>query len=170
MWKLSTSVIALVLVVAACSGAETIEELPVNDDPAVSGACIEGTVDCNDTPGDDEPLFLDDEPREGAEPGNSGMVVGDGITVADLLSGDVTGVVAVGAFVYVDEEGARLCDLLAESLPPLCGGDTIPLAGLDGIDPDSLKEAQGVTWSDHVVTVFGEVVDGVFVSNQTVSG
>ncbi|NIR41603.1 MAG: hypothetical protein GWN79_26950, partial [Actinobacteria bacterium] len=74
---------------------------------------------------------------------------------------DATGVIAVKGFVVADADGIRLCDLLAESLPPQCGGTWIELANLDAIDPDELKTEQGVTWTDFPVTVLGEIVDGV---------
>ncbi len=97
----------------------------VQDDPApdVASTCLEDEPDCQDIPGaGSEPLPLDDEPK-GVEPGGgAGLVIGGGLTVAEALETDATGVIAVQGFVVRDSSGIRLCDLLAESLPPQCGG------------------------------------------------
>ena len=166
-----------VLVVTACSavgesgGVDTREETLV----PVVGACAPDTPDCNDTlvAGDtgDEPLFIDDEPRDGVAPGSSsGMVVGGGLSVGEALTTDVAGVIAVHGFAFSDADGVRLCDVLAASLPPQCGGDTIGLASLDGIDRTLLQESQGVQWTNEHVTLVGEIVDGVLVVDPLVGG
>lgn len=165
--RLAAIVAALALFAGACGGTTDTDDpgtdgLPIN--PAA--ACIETQPDCEDTIDTNEPLFLDDEPTDGVEPGdvvNGGALAPNGgLTVADALAGDAEGILAVKGFVVSAEGGARLCDLLAESLPPQCGGAAIELAGLDTIDPDELSEAQGVTWSARPITLLGEIVDGVF--------
>ena len=93
----------------------------------------------------------------------SGFVVGGGLAVSEALTTDATGVLAVKGFVVADADGIRLCEALAESMPPQCGGASIDLANLDAIDPDELRTEQGVTWSDSTVTVLGEIVDGMLV-------
>ena len=167
---------AVVAVVAlACGGSDTVDDTPDEISPTsiapagaplVAAACEEGTPDCQDTlVGGDEPLFLDDEPRGGLEPssGSSGLVIGGGLTVEEALNTDVVGPIAVQGFIVADGDHARLCDLLAESLPPQCGGAFVDVADLGVIDPDDLTSAQGVTWSDHPVTILGEIVDGTLV-------
>ena len=159
---------ALALVAAACGGTSAdpgSEPLPTTiadgaPNPA-AGTCLEGTVDCNDTPG----LFEGDEPQLGEEPGtgSSGMVVGGGLTVGDALAGRADGVIAVQGFVVENGAGAVLCELLAESMPPQCGGASIEITDLSTIDPDEFTSAQGVTWTNQPVTVFGEIVGGAFV-------
>ena len=91
------------------------------------------------------------------------MLVDGGLTVAEALTTDAVGIIAVTGFIVVNDSGAHLCELLAESLPPLCGGAAIEVADLSTIDPDSLSEAQGVTWTDQPVTILGEIVDGTLV-------
>ena len=60
----------------------------------------------------------------------------------------------------VDTGGAvRLCDALAESYPPQCGGDSVLVEGeLPAVE---WSEAQGVRWTDAQVTLRGDVEDGV---------
>lgn len=170
--RLALLATAVVLVVAACGGGTDADQpedsgLPLN--PAA--ACIETQPDCEDTLIDGEPLFVGDEPDAGQSPtsGDDGIIIGGGalapgggLSVADALDTDAVGVLAVQGFVVGDATSVYLCDALAESSPPQCGGASLELAGIDMIDPDELTEAQGVLWSDQPVTLFGEFVDGVF--------
>ncbi len=156
---LITLLAALALAAAACaSGADVGEtgELPPNP----LSACHESEPDCNDTI--DEPLFYGDEPDLGPVPGDvtGGFVIDGGLTVTEALTTDAEGVIAVQGFVVQDQSGLRLCELLAESLPPQCGGESLTLSDLGAFDHDLLQSSQGVTWTDHPVTIFGEIVDG----------
>jgi len=158
------AVLALLLVVAACGDSQDAAELPpVGDDvPPPAGACEEGTVDCNDT------LFPGGEPQGGITPGgdSAGMPAGGGLSVSEALQTDAIGPIAVHGF-YVDSgTGPMLCEALAESFPPQCGGASIPLADISAIDPDSIRTDQGVSWSDNEVFIVGEIVDGVFVPTE----
>lgn len=191
------ALLALVaLVVAACSGDSSNEEpaplapaagaeqpdpLPPNDDPgdapAIAGTCLEGEPDCLDTlePGQ-EPQDLPDHdlpvPPRDEEPGavSGGMLVAGGLTVSEALATDATTILAVQGFLFDDGSGPRLCELLAESLPPLCGGASIPITGHEEVIAVPLVTAQGVTWTDASVTVFGEIIDGILVVDPTVAG
>ena len=167
--RLAALLAALALVAAACGGGTAETDEPANADLPINpaAACIETEPDCQDTIDTDEPLFLDDEPRDSAEPpavvNGGALVPGGGLTISDALAGDDLGIFALQGFIVADDAGPQLCELLAESLPPQCGGATVELAGLDMIDPDELSEAQGVTWSDQPITLVGEIVNGVFV-------
>lgn len=97
------------------------------------------------------------------DPVVGGLLVDGGLTVGETLTTDAVGVIAVKGFLVQDAAGARLCDLLAESLPPQCGGASIDLSDTSTIDPGEMKSEQGVTWTDQTVTVFGEIIDGVLV-------
>lgn len=155
--------------------------LPVNDDPgstppAAAGACLEGEPDCNDLgplPADGEPGSLpapQDLPPP-VDPGvPSGMVVDGGLTVSDALAGGVTGVIAVKGYLLDDGSGWRLCEVLAESFPPQCGGESLGITGHEEMVDVPMLNEQGVTWTDAMVTFLGEIVDGVLVVDPTVSG
>ena len=165
--------LGLALVATACGdGNDTTGGLDDSGIPPAAGACLEGTVDCNDTPqlGDDD-LFPGGEPQDGAEPiagPTGGMVVDGGLTITEALEGEATGVIAVQGFYVDDGSGARLCEALAESFPPQCGEASIALGdgALDVIDPDEIQEAQGVAWTDYPVTIIGEIVDGTLVPTE----
>ena len=156
---------AVALVAVACGGGTSIDPDAAAIAPHPASACEAGAADCDDAAGpSDEPLFIEDEPDLGVDPGtSSGFVIGGGLTVEKALQTDATGVIAVQGFVVQDQSGIRLCDLLAESLPPLCGGESVAVADLGTVDPDELKTAQGVTWTDQPVTILGEIIDNVLV-------
>lgn len=162
--KRSTLLLLLVigLLAAACS-AES--ELPVDDgtgdQPVTQGACIETEPDCEDTVA--EPLPLNDD--EAVSPG-MGAVAGNGLTVAEAIASDLDETLAVGGFLLADADGVRLCDVLAESYPPQCAGEgALTVEGLD-LDEYPVEEAEGVRWTNDLVVIFGQVLDGVLVVDQ----
>lgn len=173
---------ALALTLAACgseaddvaadggAGSGDAAVLPVDEgndpEPPAAGACLVGEPECNDTPGG-TPQDLP-PPSDSSVDVPSGMVV-DGLTVGEAMGGDATGVIAVRGFLFVDEAGARLCDLLAESFPPQCGGDAIAIVDFEEVLGAPVQSSQGVSWTDQHVTFVGEIIDGVFVVDPMVS-
>ena len=158
--------LALVVVAAACGDSGEVDDAEV---PPAAGACLVGDPDCEDLGplpvGDEEPPLLPGEPDDGADPGVSTPLVGGGLGIPEVLAGKIDGGFAITGFYFEDDNGLRLCELLAESFPPQCGGAEIPFDNTaDVIDPDDLDSSQGVTWSSLPVVVVGEVVDGVFVA------
>ena len=67
--------------------------------------------------------------------------------IGDLLADTAPrDVVVRGAIVWTERE-ARLCEALAESFPPQCGGASVVIVDPEALDVD-LQEAQGVRWTD----------------------
>ncbi len=175
-------VAVLALALVAC-GDGTVDEAPTaslppadggDQPPAASGACLEGEPDCVDTGviGDPQSLPNDEEPTttDGGDVVSGGMTVDGGLEVSEALATDATGIIAVQGYLLDDGTGARLCEVLAESYPPQCGGASIPVTGYEEVIDVPLANASGVTWTDDRVTFFGEIVDGVFVVDPTVAG
>ena len=83
---------------------------------------------------------------------------GPGLTVAEALThGPTDDLVTVTGALFVDADGTvRLCDAIAESFPPQCGGDRIVVEGLDLDDIDDIQEENDVRWSESI-TLFGSV-------------
>ena len=83
---------------------------------------------------------------------------GQGLTVAEALThGPTDDLVTVTGALFVDADGTvRLCDAIAESFPPQCGGDRIVVEGLDLDDIDDIQEENDVRWSESI-TLFGSV-------------
>jgi len=198
--KVAAVVAAFALVVAACGGGSGDEAAPsptvadvgtaspngdaailppnpdADDTPPIGATCLVGEPDCNDTmlPGEeprDLPLPSDDEPGSMDDPVvGLGAVVDGGLTVAQALSTDATGILAVQGFLLDDGSGFKLCELLAESYPPQCGGASVRISGFEEVLGTPLANAQGVSWTDSTVTFFGELVDGTFVVDPFVAG
>ena len=159
--------LALAVLAAAC-GTESADPSP----DAAAGACLVGDPDCGDlgVVNNDEPLFIDDEPTDGAPPDDAvGMLVDGGLTVEEALATDASGVLAVQGFYVNDGSTVRLCDALAESFPPQCGGASIEVDGLDEEELDYQREA-GVTWTNETTIVFCEIIDGAVVTSSNVNG
>ncbi len=89
---------------------------------------------------------------EGDGAGNSGMSVGEALT--HQATDDL---VPVAGALFVDPDGtAQLCEAIAESFPPQCGGQRITVQGLDLETVPDLQAANGVRWAESVV-LFGSV-------------
>ena len=176
----------LALVAAACGsgdeqgaprapgGSEEPAVLPPNSNPdatpGAAGACLEGEPDCQDTlaPGD-APQDLPPPSDTPDEPSPTGMLVDGGLSVSDALATDATGVIAVRGLLFIDDQGARLCEVLAESYPPQCGGTFLPVTNYEEVLGVPLSNAQGISWTDQLVSFMGEIVDGTFVVDPTIA-
>lgn len=179
MKKLSTVLVLLALILAACAGTTDEADDSEGDGIAPMATCIEGVVDCEDTavvPGEDAKC-LPDAPDCNDTPGGApieevpsgGMTVDGGLSVSDALGTDATGILAVRGFLVSDATGVRLCEVLAESFPPQCGGASFEVRDLRSIE--ELTTAEGdVRWSEAEVTIWGEFVDGAFVADETANG
>jgi hypothetical protein len=65
-------------------------------------------------------------------------------------------VLGTGALLIDAEGTVLLCDAIAESFPPQCGGERITVEGLDLAGIAGLQEANGVRWAEGV-TLLGSV-------------
>ena len=152
---------ALILVAAACGSSD---EQPLSTAPTVGGGtCLENAPDCDDIPGAEPTDLPLGDPSVGG--GSSGFLVNGGLTVSEALATDATGIIAVKGFLVVDDSGARLCELLAESFPAQCGGASIPISGYEEVLSVPLNNSQGISWTDDLVSFLGEIVDGTLVVN-----
>ena len=156
---------ALILVAAAC-GSSDDEPSPTAPPSTVAGTCLENAPDCGDIPGE-EPTGPLGDPSVGG--GSGGFLVDGGLTVSEALATDATGIIAVKGFLVVDDSGARLCELLAESFPAQCGGASIPISGYEEVLSVPLNNSQGVSWTDDLVSFLGEIVDGTLVVDPLVA-
>ena len=89
---------------------------------------------------------------------DGGVIDGAGLSVADgATHGPTDDLVAVTGALFVAADGTVLiCDAIAESFPPQCGGPRVAVEGLDLDDVEGLEEANGVRWAEGV-TLFGSV-------------
>jgi hypothetical protein len=128
----------LVLVLAACT-ASGRPDAPVDDDdspPPAAGA-------------PPAVLVVSDGNRGGGEPG---------LTVSQALGHRATDdLVFVSGALFVNADGTMLlCEAIAESFPPQCGGARLEVRGLDLRTIENLQAAGAVRWVEQVV-LFGSV-------------
>ena len=88
---------------------------------------------------------------------------GPGISVADALSSPLTGPLLVNGYVVAVADETKLCELLAESLPPQCAGASVTLEGVDVDALEGVSTEGGVSWTPNPVQILGEVQDDVLV-------
>lgn len=117
------------------------------DDPVIPEKVIEYIIRVDDAPW----------PPEGIEPPTTGSAMAP-IEISEVLAGG-SGDVSVIGYVVIDEAGARLCEALAESFPPQCGGASITIANPDALTV-ALEREQSTQWSDERVRLDGNF-DGV---------
>jgi hypothetical protein len=87
-----------------------------------------------------------------------GAIEGPGISVAEALGHQATDdLVTVSGALFVDADGTvLLCDAIAESFPPQCGGERIRVTGLDLAAVPGLQTEGAVSWAEGV-TLLGSV-------------
>ncbi len=131
--------------------------------PVGMATCVEGATDCQDIVVEGD---VADPGADGLEvPGpGAGMIVDGGLSIDEAMaSAGNAGIAvgepfAVGGFLVVTDGEARLCEALAESYPPQCGGRSLRV---DGDVSEYLTQAEGsVSWNDNRVVLLGSVTDG----------
>lgn len=82
------------------------------------------------------------------EPGSAG---GPGISIEEAVGNGGGEPLLVNGALVVDPDGrVLLCDALAESFPPQCGGARIEVRGLEVESVPDLQQGNGVRWAEHV--------------------
>ena len=147
--KLTTLLAVFLVAVAACGGGDSTDS-PTGDAPDVGGACLADDPDCQDNPSDGS-----DDP----------ITPTDSLSVADVLgAGTIDGPFVVTGYLFVDADGsAVLCDMILESFPPQCGGDSIPVRGDIAFLDDELSAEGNLRWSDNPVRLEGTFDGTAFV-------
>ena len=92
---------------------------------------------------------------------------GPGLTVSEALESNDEGPLLVRGSLYARGGETRLCEALAESYPPQCGGASIPVRGLTVSEVEGVQSAEGVSWTEMEIKVLGEIEDGTLVVSDT---
>lgn len=136
--------LAVVLVILGIAATACAEADSSASEPDVADACLPGAPDCEDTVASDLPA---EEPERG-------------VSVGDATAQPIDGAFELRGYFVADDGGARLCETLIESFPPQCGGASLPVGDFDvGV---RLSSEAGVSWTDQVVYLEGEIIGGVF--------
>ncbi|HSK16262.1 MAG TPA: hypothetical protein VK915_08835 [Gaiellaceae bacterium] len=75
--------------------------------------------------------------------------------------------VVTGNVLFLDDE-MRICEALAESFPPQCGGGSVLVEGIEPALVPWMVEVEGVWWTDRPVELEGVLADGVLTVRQNV--
>lgn len=150
MRKLVTLLGVLTLVLAACGGGDSGgADLPSDsENPKVADACLAGDPNCDDV-GDPNaetpPADASDQPT----------IPSDSLSPSQVLAaGSIDGSFVVHGWLFVDADGqARLCDMILESYPPQCGGESLPVSG--DLSTIEMSSDQGVSWTESTVALEG---------------
>ena len=132
------------LLILALAGAACTDSDSSSTEPGAVDTCLAGAPDCDDTASSDLPAI---EPERG-------------VSVPDATSQPIDGAFELRGFFIADGTGARMCETLLESFPPQCGGASIPVGDFEVDLP--LSSDGGVSWTDQVVFLEGQIIGGVF--------
>ena len=116
---------------------------------------------CAASGGPDAPVDDDDSPPPAAGAPPAVLVVSDdnpgggdtGLSVSQALGHRATDdLVFVNGALFVNADGTMLlCEVIAESFPPQCGGARLEVRGLDLRTVEGLQAAGAVRWAEQVV-------------------
>ena len=193
-WALRLATLAaLALTAAACGSSSNADDTTTADDtegsplagadeagdtPAVAGVCAPGHPDCEDTlvvapDVSDLPSTGDEGPVPGATDAvrSSGTTIDGGLTISEALATDATGILAVKGHFFDDGTGPRLCEgLVGLGERYGCDGQHISVTNLDS---DTLGTSvvfhDGLTYTEDLLTLFGELVDGSLIVDNLVA-
>ena len=81
----------------------------------------------------------------------AGTAGGPGISIEDAIGNGGGEPLLINGALVVDPDGrVLLCDALAESFPPQCGGARLEVRGLDLDSVPDLQQGNDVRWADQV--------------------
>ena len=156
------TVVSVAVIASSCAVSEERSGPGADRIPEILVACAEDQPDCQDTlttgdlpTGGNDPIAPSTEPDGGSV--SDGMVADDGLSVAEAIAYRGAEPVAVHGYVVRTSETAQLCEVLAESFPPQCGGASLALVNADAIDNLPLLEEGDVQWSSNSVILIGTV-------------
>lgn len=89
--------------------------------------------------------------------GDTDSIIDGAVSLGEALAYMGRDPIAVEGFVVIDAEGARLCETLAESFPPQCGGAHLDITNPDVLTNLPLIEEGSTQWTDDMVILFGDV-------------
>ena len=94
-------------------------------------------------------------------------IIGPGKSIRDVFVSNLQGPLIVRGLLHVNDGEVRMCETLAESFPPQCGGRFLLVKGLDVEATTGLKTEGSVSWSDQQVEIQGTVEGEVLIAETT---
>ena len=133
----------------------------------LTGCGAGGGIRFGSSSGPDDGVSSDETPNPGGADGAEadprlviaeGPITEPGMSVADALGHLATDdLVTVRGALFVEPDGTvYLCEAIAESFPPQCGGQRLRVEGLDLDAVASLQSEGDVSWAESIA-LFGSV-------------
>ena len=168
------ALVAVVLIASSCVASKERSGPGADGVPDVLVACAEDQPDCQDTlatgdlpTGGNDPLAPSTEPGDGSI--SSGMIADGGLSVSEAIGYEGSQPVAIHGYVVRTSDAAQLCEALAESYPPQCGGASLVLTNPDATNGIPLVEDGDVQWSPDIVILIGTVTGNKLTIDTTTS-
>jgi hypothetical protein len=96
---------------------------------------------------------------------------GPGLSISEAMKTDAKGPLLInGWLLATSANDVRLCESLTTPEPPRCGQPSVAVRGLDLARTDTLKQAQGTTWSLQPLRLLGTLKNGVLTVSDTTRG
>ena len=92
--------------------------------------------------------------------------VGPGISMGDAFESDLAGPLLINGFLLIQggehdhPERVMFCEVLAESMPPQCAGDSVVVEGFDVKGVADLERSGATSWTDQPIQLVGTIKDG----------
>lgn len=110
------------------------------------------------------------EPQPTQPPATAGIGMGPGISIEEAIASNLEGPLLVNGNLLAEGDEIRLCDALAESFPPQCGGPQLRVEGLNLDEVDGLVREGEVAWTDRPIQLLGDVEGDRLVVSTTSMG
>ncbi|MEZ4503745.1 MAG: hypothetical protein R3C39_14065 [Dehalococcoidia bacterium] len=98
--------------------------------------------------------------------GGTMLANGPGLSIAEARATSAQAPLLVNGYVVADASGMRYCEVLLESFPPQCGGDSFVLEGLDLDNHPEYRREGEVTWSENQVQLLGSLEGDTFTADE----
>lgn len=111
-------------------------------------------------------------PDDAVEPSDVDEPVGptpddeNAMDLIELISTAPAGPVTVRTILFDDGDGLVMCEVLAESFPPQCMGEAVPISNPEAVDADFTQQDE-IRWTDRVTILVGTYADGVFTVTES---
>lgn len=113
---------------------------------------------------------VEPQPQPAQPPATAGLGAGPGISIEEALASDSAEPLLVNGNLLAEGDEIRLCDALAESFPPQCGGPQLHVEGLKLEEVDGLVREGVVAWTDRPIQLLGSVEGETLVVSTTSMG
>jgi len=98
--------------------------------------------------------------------GGTMLAMGPGLSIAEARATSAQQPLLINGYVVVDASGMRFCEVLLESFPPQCGGDSFVLEGLNLDNHPEYQREGDVTWSENQVQLLGTLDGDTFTADE----